>query len=124
LPALRENFLRNLISGAFYTEQDVDRKLEFLNIPVEKGQSLIVTVLQVDNYKQISDLDTEEDRELLSFSILNIIEEIISEHNCGICFCMSENEFIMIFNQSTPSGSNYMQICEEISLCLNRFLKI
>lgn len=124
-PVIREKFLRNLILGIFRNEQDVRSKLDFLDIPFQTGQSVLVSTLQIDNYTQVPGYETEEDRQLLSFSVSNIIEEIMSNNNCGISFCLNENEFILIFNNSYPFGSNkHMEIFEEISSCLNRFLKI
>lgn len=124
LPVIREKFLRNLVTGIYNSEQEAHNKLEFLKIPIQRDQSVLVSVIQVDNYNQLSEYKTEEDKQLLSFCVSNIVEEIMSEHNCGISFCLNENEFVLIFDQSTSYGTRYLDVCEELSLYLSRFLKI
>ena len=124
LPVIREKFLRNLILGNFKSEQEVYDKLEFLKIPFQRGQSVLVALLQIDNYNQIPEYQTEEDKQLLSFCVSNIIEDMMSEHGCGISFCLSENEFVLFFDQSTTYGNNYIEVCEKITSSINKFLKV
>lgn len=124
LSVIREKFLRNLLIGVFKNEQEVEDKLNFFNISLKVKQPIVVCVLQVDNYTQLNEYSTEEDKQLLSFSILNILDEHLTGHNSGISFCLSENEFILIFSQNNPFGSKLTDICGEISSCLKKFLKI
>jgi two-component system, response regulator YesN len=123
-PLIRENILRNMIHGVYVNAQEINKKMQFYNIPLQTDGDHLVSVLQIDDYSRYTDNLTEEDRQLLIFSIHNIIEEIMNNYNAGIVFSTNENEFVMIFNHNAQSGRKYTEICEEITLCLRKFLDV
>jgi two-component system response regulator YesN len=69
MPAVREKFLRNLISGLYQEEQFIQSKLDYFNIPLKPDEGVTVAVLQIDDFGRMTDGSPEEDRQLLSFSV-------------------------------------------------------
>lgn len=120
----REKFLYNLITGFYAKEDEINEKLRYFEIPPEIKEEHLVCVLQIDNYNEITSGLQEWDRQLLSFSVTNILEEILSADPSGICFCSHENEFIMIFFKSAIINEDHLRICENLMSCLEKFLQI
>jgi two-component system response regulator YesN len=124
MPVLREKFLANLTQGMYKSEQDVLNKLNFFGLPLEISSLWVVAVLRIDEYEKVIERYNEEHKQLLSFSVNNVLEEIIERNRAGLTFCMSENEYAVIFNQAAQSGSWHLNICQEMIDCINKFLKM
>lgn len=123
-PVIREKFLRSLVLGAYANELQIQSKLQYFQLPFQWNESFMVSVLQIDDYSKTIESTSEEDKQLLSFSVSNIIEEILTNYNAGVSFCLNENEFILIFNQNAQTNKKYTEICEEAVSCLDKFLNI
>lgn len=123
-PVIREKFLRSLVLGAYTAEAQIREKLNYFNIPFHVSESCLIAALQIDDYINQFEVQPEEDKQLLSFSVSNIVDEILSNYDAGISFCLSENEFILIFKQTALKGNRYMEVCEEIIACLDKFLHL
>ncbi|MFC4776935.1 response regulator [Paenibacillus sp. GCM10023252] len=129
LPALREKFLNQVIAGFSDNEVDLWEKASYYMIPFTRGESMCAAVIQMDNYQQAVERFTEENKQLLFFSIHNVVEEITSIHKFGICFTNhNDNEFIIVVRSSeerTVYGpSAIMEFCEDIVSSVTRYLKI
>jgi two-component system, response regulator YesN len=124
LPVIREKFMRNWILGVYKNEKDIINNLEFFNIPLNSGEGIIVTLLQIDDYFKVVKDISENYKHLLYFSISNIMDEVVNNYKAGVCSYINDNEFIIVFNQHAQLNNKYMDICEEISDCVNKYLKI
>jgi two-component system response regulator YesN len=124
MPVLREKFLANLTLGIYKSEQDALNKLEFFGLPMEINSLWTVAVLQIDEYDKAIERYTEEYKQLLNFSVNNILEEITERNQAGIVFYMNENEFVVVFNQAAQAGERHLDICQEMIDCINKFLKM
>jgi two-component system, response regulator YesN len=124
LPVVREKFLRNLITGYYQKEQLIWDKLQYFQVPLEPGESIMAAVLQIDDYNRITESRSEEDKQLLSFSVSNITEEIVNNHAVGISSSIHENEFVLLFNQKSQLPERCMEICDEIASSIAKYLKI
>ena len=121
VPIIRENFLRNLISSFYQNEDEINEKLSYLEIPLKSDESVAVAVFQIDEYERITRNSTEEERQLLNLSVINIMKKIIHEYGFGISFTAKENEFVVIYNQNAQLRKKYIDVCEEIMSCVNKF---
>jgi two-component system response regulator YesN len=124
MPLLREKFLSNLTLGMYGNEADVRSKLAFFGLPLDMNGLWTAAVLQIDDYEQAIERYSEEHRQLLNFSVTNVMDEIVSASGAGIAFSMNENEYVVIFNQTAQSGDRHVDICQEIVSCVNKFLKM
>lgn len=121
IPVIRENFLRNLISGFYQNENEIKEKIKYLDIPLKSDESAVVAVFQIDEYENITMDNSEEDRQLLNLSVNNIIKRIIQEYGLGVSFAAKENEFVVIYNQNSQLRKKYIEVSEEIMVCVNKF---
>jgi two-component system response regulator YesN len=124
IPTLREKFLIDLVQGLYKSEREVNDKLSLFQLPLEMDSTCTAAIFQIDEYEKAMERYNEEYKQLLSFSITNILEEIVSRSQVGVTFAMNENEFIVIFNHAAINNNQYLDICQEIIDCINRFLKI
>lgn len=122
LPTLSEKFLRNWVRGAYEDENEIIKNFQQLNLNIQTGDALTIAVLKIDDYYNIEKRMTENDIQLLFFSILNIVNEIIANHKSGICSNIGTNEFIIIFDN--PLKQKQLEVCNEISFCINKYLNI
>jgi two-component system response regulator YesN len=124
LPVIREKFIRNLITGIYRQEQEITGNLEYLHIPLCPDESITVAVLQIDEYLKISRDISENDKQLLFYSISNIMDGIMNNYNAGVCSCINDNEFIAVFKQKIIQNGMHIDICNEFMTCINKFLNI
>lgn len=110
---MKEKFLRNLISGSYSNKEDVDDKLEYFQITMGSCEDLLVAIAQIDDYSKSIRDHSEEEKQLLCFSINNTLNEIVASQETGFCFTVSENEFVIIF-LDVQKNIRYLDICEEI----------
>ncbi|GJM70910.1 hypothetical protein HMSSN036_31260 [Paenibacillus macerans] len=66
-------------------------------MPLSPDQQFTVGVLQLDDYQKALEKYSEEYKQLLYFSMQNIINEILAEQQAGLGFVARENEFILLF---------------------------
>lgn len=121
---LREKFLRTLIYGVFIEDKDLWENVNNFSIPFVKNEKLQVAILEIDDYSTVVENYKKEYGQLLTFSVFNIIEEVMSSTQAGVCFINDENEFILIFSGNALSGNGYKTYCNEIIASLNKTLNV
>ncbi|WP_246553629.1 response regulator [Paenibacillus tritici] len=125
MPLLREKFLQNLIAGLYRKEEDIWQKIDYFALPFKRGMTLTACVLQLDEYRSAVDKYSEEYKQLLYFSIQNVINECLTGHPCSISFVASENEFILVLcTPQTPSAHSISATCEQIIGNLQKYLRL
>ncbi|WP_342437994.1 response regulator [Paenibacillus sp. FSL L8-0436] len=125
MPLIREKFLQNLIAGLYRNEGEIWEKIDYFALPFKREDPLTVGVLQLDDYGAAVDKFTEEYKQLLYFSIQNIMSECLNSHPCGIGFVASENEFIMIFCPGEePASDSISSLCEQIIASIKEYLRL
>lgn len=122
MTVVREKFLRSLISDKYTDEQAIWSKLQYFELPLIPADSMMAAVLQIDEWDGTVWKNTEEDLQLLHFSIANILDEIMNNHKAGISFHNTENEHVILFSRCYTTESKYTVVCEEIVSCINKFL--
>ncbi|MFS0726413.1 response regulator [Paenibacillus sp. 1P07SE] len=105
LPVLRERFLAGLVTGMFCDKSELAGKLRFFGLERLAEGTVTVAVLEIDDYGQAVERYSEENRQLIMFSVGNILEEIALRHPGGIVFSPSENHFVVLFC-GTPEGGD------------------
>ncbi|WP_438496158.1 response regulator [Paenibacillus sp. IHBB 3054] len=125
MPLIREKFLQNLIAGLYRNEGEIWEKIDYFALPFKRNDPLTVGVFQLDDYGAAVDKFTEEYKQLLYFSIQNIMSECLNSHPCGIGFVASENEFIMIFCPGEePASDSISSLCEQIIASIKEYLRL
>ncbi|WP_310831023.1 response regulator [Paenibacillus pedocola] len=125
MPLIREKFLQNLIFGLYRNEQEIWDKITYFNLPFRQGDTLTVGVLELDDYRSAVDKFSEEDKQLLYFSIRNIIDECLAAHPCAVSFVAGENEFIMMFcSPEDPAAEPLTGLCNKIIGSIREYLRL
>ncbi|MNO36149.1 HTH-type transcriptional regulator YesS [compost metagenome] len=127
MPLIREKFLQNWVSGLYRDEGELWEKISYFQLPFKQGDILTAGVLQLDDYQSAVDKFSEEYKQLLYFSIQNMITECLERPPGGVSFVASENEFIIIFG---PDGGSFSgagaisSLCEEIIGSIQKYLRL
>ncbi|MDF2937543.1 MAG: hypothetical protein K0Q90_2916 [Paenibacillaceae bacterium] len=98
LPLLREKFLLSVISDSF-KEEKVRERIRFLNLPLLDAQAYIVMVVVIDDLSLVMDSRSEQDKQLLSYAALNIIQELMDKTMRGVVFEKVTGEYAGILMQ-------------------------
>lgn len=124
LPIIREKFIRNWVSGVYTGEREIANNLQYLNMPLKPGESILVAVLQIDDYLKLTYDMTENEKYLLFFSISDIMQEIVDNYTAGVCSYIKDNEFIILFNQTALNNERHIDICSELLDCIRKLMNI
>ncbi|WP_028611583.1 response regulator [Paenibacillus harenae] len=125
LPALRERLLVQLISGYYSNEYEAYEKASYYHVPFQKGEPVIVGLLQLDDYKTTLEAYNEEKKQLLFFAIHNVVSELLGVADSGFAFANTlENELVILFNCKSIQGNRHMILCDEIVKCIGQFVKV
>lgn len=122
LPVLKGKFLTNLIYNSMNKEDIIEKAINF-NIDFN-GDTWVVSNVKINYLKE--DISFEE-KDFLTFSMLNIIEEIVKKHNMGTVF-INEIDVIIISSFAGISKNTCIRelLCtmEEIVQSIQKYLKL
>lgn len=125
LPLLKHRYLNELLWGFNSTDRLLNQ-LKFVEVDVSFN-GYYIAVIEIDDFIRISEKMPEEERLLLKFRVMNIVEEVLG--NKGICFESKHEEFIIIYNMHDAQmniidKSNFIKTCEEINRNIALYLNI
>jgi len=121
---MKEKFLRGLLDGMTINDGTMAEKLLYFQIPLGIDECVTIAIAKMDNYAAEIRGKSEEDKQLVTFSVLNIINDIISNYSAGFCICLASNEFVLFFNEKSQDEGKCNRICEEIIDLTANFLKL
>ncbi|GIO15536.1 AraC family transcriptional regulator [Cohnella xylanilytica] len=124
---LKETLFKELISG-FRDEKEIVEKTEPLNIALVQGPMILVK-LKVDRFEQIRRKYVEQDEKLLRYSVVNIIEEIISRRRRREVIVENSAEYLLVMNSDGEfihgeDYESYNRLFDKIQTSLKDFLNI
>jgi two-component system response regulator YesN len=125
IPLLRERFLVALVNDGINRNEHLPEKFDFLGIRLHPYEgSYCVFIVKIDDY-QSARSKTERDRQLLSFALLNICEDVMNGGLLGHVFETRPGEYAGILNLFTDSDEEQLyNIVNECREQLNRILKL
>ncbi|MFP3126561.1 response regulator [Ectobacillus funiculus] len=109
------NYLDSLIEGELIAQGEIDIKQDFFLY----GPLFSVAILEIDRINNENNSWDERERKLVTYSISNIMNEVILEEKIGT-FYVKENRFVMILNHSADTFQFLSSLQEKI----NQFLHI
>lgn len=125
IPLLRERYLTTLVVDGIKSRDSLEEKFQLLNIqlPVEVEQ-LGVFVIRVDDFSAASHEMTERDKQMLSFALLNISEDIIKQAYGGHAFESKPGEYVgLVHFGSDQEEERLFTIIQECRTQINLLLK-
>jgi two-component system response regulator YesN len=128
MPLLREKFLMSLIRDGAKHPPRIRERAEFLGLDLPLEAPYWVVTIQLDNRVQVMDNRSERDRQLLSYSVLNIVQELVDRDVGGYAFEHRTGEFVGILRMEDGRDSEEEELlftlAEEVRESLQRYLKI
>jgi two-component system response regulator YesN len=126
MPLLQEKFLMSLIrEGVIYPSRVQDR-IDFLNLNLPMEGAYWVIAIRIDDATEVAQTRSERDQQLLSYSVLNIVQELIEREIGGYVFENLIGEFVGILRmaQEEDQESLLFTLAEEVRESLHNYLKI
>lgn len=127
MPLLREKFLMALI-------QDGDAKLEglreraaFLNLELPLETPYLVLAITIDDSKEVLGSRSERDKQLFSYSLLNVVQELIDQYLHGYAFENRAAEYVgllVLDDQMKEPEATLLSLAEAIRDNLRRWLQV
>jgi len=130
MPLLREKFLMSLIRDGVTKPGGARNRLEFLQLDLPADAPYWVTVITIDDNAEVVEQRTERDKQLLSYAVLNVCQELIDTHLGGYAFENRSGEYVAILRANRFSDEEELQddllyiLAEEIRENLQRWLSI
>lgn len=127
MPLLREKFLMSLIRDEYLQPTSLGEKLDFLNLELPQESPYIVLLVAIDDQVDVLDTRSERDKQLLAYSVLNIVQELIDLHGRGYVFENRTGEYvgILILDECWEEReATLLALSGEIRDNLSRWLKI
>ena len=120
MPILKEKLLSDVIHGIISTGDSVFYRLKYLEFSINNA---FLATVRIDNFDEVTECFSEEDKYLLIFSVRNITDEICS-NLCKEFYIINDNEdSICIIINNIPRNKDFIiSLCEEIRTSIQRFL--
>lgn len=124
MPILRERFLTRLVKDEI--SDYIDEQLEFLDIALKKDGKYCIMVVSVDNYYQTFRERNEHNRQLLSFAVLNILQELLEVYGSGYVFETRQGEYAIIIVIQKEEGfeTDILNLASEMKNMLKKYLEL
>lgn len=125
MPTLREKFFMTLVRDSDSSKTGIDKKIKFLELSLPSDSEYCVIVISIDDKAAEFDELSEMYKQMTSFSIVNICEELINREMKGYAFENRQGEYVCILElQCYEDEDKLYLLISEIKSSLLRFLKL
>ena len=125
MPLLKDRFLANLVKNVFQSEAQIEKQVQFLELDLPQNTDYCVMIVQIDDYMRMQEEMAEHDRQLLSFGILNICQELIQNQLSGFIFENNFGEFVSILKLASETENDKLfSLANEIKTALLDYMEI
>lgn len=118
---LRGALFQNIINK-MSSDQEINESFEILSIQLE-GKHLCCLFMKANNYEYYSKFN-DADHQVLSFSIINITEEILNEVYPGYCFEFKRGEYCVVFAMDSFDTAEIVSTARQIVDMLRKYVNI
>lgn len=125
--AIREQLLKETVWGEMAVDDKRVREFQEFDLKISQGRKKVMMV-EIDDYMRLEANLWKDNKELLNFAILNVIEEILESHQLGDVFRNVPGQYVIIFSLDTISNEIaveekmiriYNEIQNGIKICFN-----
>jgi|HigsolmetaAR203D_1030402.scaffolds.fasta_scaffold01278_4 two-component system response regulator YesN len=125
LPLLREKFWIRAIRDGLESSENLHEQLAFLDIRLPQAGKFCVFVISIDDWPTVSESMSERDRQLLSFALLNITQEIVERNRQGYAFEHLPGQFVCVLALSSEADEDGLFVLlDEIRQTIAELLKL
>jgi len=108
----KEKLFKDIVLGLVYSHLEIRDSLATLNFSLPE-QELVCLILEVDDQRIY--LKYEESAHLLDFSIVNVLEEVITSYAHGYVVNMGSKQFVAILSLMNREEKNRSKLLEELT---------
>lgn len=120
--AMREELFKKIIGNSLIDRKDIDEELEYLGIKLNE-KILFCMNIKLEDAGKFKDYN-QEDTNLLEFSIVNIVDEIVNDCFIGYTFKWTFKEYVIIFSSDNTFEEDLFRTkIEDMSKRLQLMLK-
>jgi two-component system response regulator YesN len=124
MPLLREKFLIQLIRDSHWDRSALEKRVEFLDLELPYQSLYCSLIISIDNPRTVFESISEKETELISFSILNICQELIDVSLTGYVIEHVRGEFVLIIALPANDGVEAIYpVVTELKSSLSGFLR-
>jgi two-component system response regulator YesN len=119
MPALRQEYFTMLVNHRTSWEEASGR-WDFLNIKLAP-RGFVVMLIEMDNVREEVVEPSIREMELIRFSLLNIMQETLSEYAQSVVFRYRPDQYLAVLNDADKSSP--IEIAEQICRNIERYAK-
>ncbi|MNI12601.1 HTH-type transcriptional regulator YesS [compost metagenome] len=127
MPLLREKFLMSLIQDGVAKTEGLLERAAFLNLELPLETPYLVLVITIDDSEEVYGGRSERDKQLISYSFLNIIQELIDQFLPGYAFENRVAEYVALLvldDRLQDPEATLFSLAKAIRDNVQRWLKI
>ncbi|BBI31254.1 response regulator transcription factor [Cohnella abietis] len=122
-PLIQRKWLNRLLKGETRINDAMLDKANQLRIPLD-GPEYGVVVVDVDDFRLNTEHVSDREKELIHYSINNIVEEVFSSvFLCTACHSDFDNINVLL-NANMQNKHRIMECCNEAQRCIARYMKL
>lgn len=118
---LKEELFKNYIFYRLYSPESFEKQLEELRCRL-KPSKLILCVMDLDEYERLQDTFRDEKGQLIKFSLLNVINEVLDSYERGEVFQDDNRRYVIIFTFFDKVSE--LKIREELNKILEHLIRV
>lgn len=123
MPLLKEKFFIELIRDGAGNGQELKKRLEFLELDLPVEAAYLVFTITIDDRATVLESISERDRQLNSYALLNICQELIDRYFTGFSFEIRQGEYVCLINLKSEEDEEILyNVIDEIKDNLMKFL--
>lgn len=116
---LRRNFLRSLLLGEIQEENEIEKNVKKLQIPLGE-KNFLVTVFLIDEFSVIKEQKTKKEQQKLCESVYDLTVDILQDMDNGIVVETGDGTFAIIFSFESTHSQNL--IANHVNTTVRRIL--
>ncbi|WP_168120225.1 response regulator [Paenibacillus sp. HB172176] len=129
IPLLREKFLIQLIRDGSIDQTTAEKRAEFLELNLPYNAAYCALIIRIDNFRTVFEHISEQNMQLISFSIQNICQEIVEARVSGYIFEHQRGEYVLILKLPELEGEEMIfplvsDLMDHLNGFLSRMMKI
>lgn len=128
IQALKQKFIIQLLSRFIKQEAEAVSHIQALRLPLDI-KMVVPIVIEIDRSRETAARRGLKEEELLHFSILNIIDEVLSDNEHGIAGQVTKGRFVVLLSFAESRSISNMDhrvrsVVSRIDQCFKTFIKL
>jgi two-component system, response regulator YesN len=98
LSMLKEKLLKDYLFYGIYSESELGSLLHQMESPIGAPGRVVAAIMETNKYSRLLKRFNDDRGELIKFSVLNILNEILDNHGAGEAYHDWDNRYLLIFS--------------------------